>query len=187
MAAITAAVIGAAGAIYAAKKSSDAQKAQTKLGKEAIDAADPFRQYRPQYAEKLNALMQDPSSIENTPEYKARITAAQRQMAAQGYTGSGNAIEEAANGAGQAFEQAFNNLSMLSGAGVNPGGGYATAMQGNQAASDNYLSSVAGVANNFSNLALTVGNRFNQPANPATSTNGGNVAVNPNSYVGTGP
>jgi hypothetical protein len=185
MAAITAAVISAGVAIYSAKKSSDNQKAQNKLGKEAIDAADPFKQYRPQYAEKLNALMQDPTSIESTPEYKARITAAQRQMAAQGYTGSGNAIEEAANGAGQAFEQAFSNLSMLSGAGVTPGGGYNTAIAGNQAANDQYLSSVAGVANNFSNLALTVGNRFNQPATTATSTNTGNVAVS--GGVGTGP
>jgi hypothetical protein len=180
MAAITAAVIGAAGAIYAAKKSSDAQKDQAKLGREAIDAADPFRQYRPQYAAQLNDLMKNPSSIEKTPEYKARIAAAQKQMAAQGYTGSGNAIIEAANGAGQAFEQAFQNLSMLSGAGVAPGGGYASAMQANQNASDNYLSSVAGVTNNFSNLALTIGNRFNQPAATNTTTPTG-------SGVGTGP
>jgi len=183
MAAITAAAIAAGGAIYAAKKSSDAQKEQTKLGREAIEASDPFRQYRPQYAEKLNALMQDPSSIENTPEYKARLNAAARAVAAQGYTGSGNAIQEATNGAGQAFEQAFQNLAMLSGAGVTPGGGYGTAMQGNAAANDNSLSSIAGVTNNFSNLALTVGNRFNQPAPTTTTT----ASTSSGGYIGTGP
>jgi hypothetical protein len=175
MAAITAAVIGTAGAIYAAKKSSDAAKDQAALGREAIEAADPFRQYRPQYAQQLNTLMSDPSSIANTPEYKARQTAAARQLAAQGYTGSGNAILEAATAGGESYQQAFNNLAMLSGASVAPGGGYQSAIAGNAAANDNKLSSLAGVTNNMSNLALTIGQRFNQPAPQAMPA------------VGTGP
>ena len=164
MAAITAAVIGAGTAIYAAKKNSDAQKKQAKMQQQAIDAADPFRQYRPEYAKKLNDLMNDPSSIEDTPEYKARLTAAERQLAAQGYTGSGNAVLEAANGAGQAFQQAMSNLAVLSGASTAQlGGGYASALQSASDGNAQSLSSIAGIGNNLANLALTVGQRFNSP------------------------
>lgn len=162
MAAITAAVIGAGTAIYAAKKNSDAQKKQAQLAQQGIDAADPFRTYRPQYADKLNKLMSDPSSITDTPEYKARLTAASRQLAAQGYTGSGNAILEAANGAGEAYQQAFSNLAVLSGASsAQLGGGYSNALQSGQNGNEQTLSSVAGIGNNLANLALTVGQRFN--------------------------
>lgn len=81
---------------------------------------DPYAQYRPAAASKLNDLMNDPSSIQNLPEYKAQMQAAGRTMAAQGYTGSGNALVAAANAGGQAYQQAFNNLSMLAGAGQSP-------------------------------------------------------------------
>lgn len=81
---------------------------------------DPYAQYRPAAASKLNDLMNDPSSIQNLPEYKAQMQAADRTMAAQGYTGSGNALVAAANAGGQAYQQAFNNLSMLAGAGQSP-------------------------------------------------------------------
>lgn len=171
MAAITAAAIGVAGSIYATKKASDQAKEQAKLGEKAIAAADPYAQYRPEAAGQLNALMKDPSSITNTPEYKARLEAAARQLAAQGYTGSGNAILEAANAGGAAYQQAFDNLALLSGANVAPGGGYSTALSANQAANDNKLSSLSGVTNNLANLALT----FNKPATPAPSS--GSVGV----------
>lgn len=166
MGAVTAAVIGAGTAIYSAKKSSDQAKQQAKLGREAIDAADPFRQYRPQYAEKLNKLMEDPSSITSTPEYKARMQAVQRQLSAQGYTGSGNALVAAAEEAGNVYQQAFTNLSQLSGAGVAPGGGYDTAAQMTSEGNAQKLSAIAGVGNNLTNLALTIGNKggFNQPS-----------------------
>lgn len=164
MAAITAAAIGTAGTIYASKKASSDAKKQAKMGQEAIAAADPFAQYRPGYAKQLDELMRDPSSIQNTPEYKARLEASSRQLAAQGYTGSGNAILEAANAGGAAFQQAFQNLSQLSGAGVTPGGGYGTALSANQAANDTAISGTAGVVNNLANLATQVGSRFNKPA-----------------------
>lgn len=164
MAAITSAAIGVAGSIYTQKKASKEAKKQQQLGQQAIDAADPFKEYRPEYAKRLDALMKDPSSIQNTPEYKSRIEAAQRQLAAQGYTGSGNAILEAANAGGAAFQQAFQNLSMLSGAGVTPGGGYQSALSANQAAADNKLSATAGTVNNLTNLATLAGQRFNRPA-----------------------
>ena len=168
MAAVTAAAIGAGTAIYSARQSSKQAKEQNKLAREGIEAADPYKQYRPEMAKKLNALVEDPSSITETPEYKARLEAAARQLAAQGYTGSGNAVIEAANAGGAAYQQAFENLSMLSGAGASPGGGYGQALDAAANANDNKLSATAGVANNFTNLALQIGQKFNQPS---TSTN----------------
>lgn len=176
MAAITAAAIGAGTAIYAAKQSSKQAKEQNKLAQKGIDAADPFREYRPKYAEQLDKLMSDPSSITKTPEYKARLDAAARQMAAQGYTGSGNAIIEAANAGGAAYQQAFQNLGQLSGAGVTPGGGFDSALASQSESNAQKLSAYAGVANNIGNLALTAGQRFNRAAAPTTAPAGNSMA-----------
>lgn len=173
MAAVTAAAIGAAGAIYSSSKASKDAKKNRELAREGIEAADPFRQYRPEYATRLNELMSDPSSIENTPEYKSRLEAASRQLAAQGYTGSGNAILEAANAGGAAFQQAFANLSMLSGAANTPGGGYANALESQQMGQAQQMSSLAGITNNLSNLALTVGQKFNKSSTSSGASGGG--------------
>lgn len=172
MAAVTAAAIGAAGALgsaYMAKKSGDKQ---AKLAQQGIDAADPYKQYRPDAAARLNALMQDPSSITESPEYKSRLDAAQRQLAAQGYTGSGNAIIEAANAGGQAYQQAFSNLALLSGAGQAPGGGYGQAMSSLADSEAQKMSAYSGVVNNLGNLALTYGQRFNTASTGNTVTSG---------------
>jgi len=88
-------------------------------------AYDPYSQYRPAAAQQLNALMKDPSSAVNSGYGLAEQQAASRTMAAQGYTGSGNALVAAAQAGGNAYQQQFNNLSMLSGAGQAP----ASAMQ----------------------------------------------------------
>ena len=88
-------------------------------------AYDPYAQYRPAAAQQLNALMKDPSSAVNSGYGLAEQQAASRTMAAQGYTGSGNALVAAAQAGGNAYQQQFNNLSMLSGAGQAP----ASAMQ----------------------------------------------------------
>ena len=109
------------------------QKAQAKAQSQYQAAADPYAPYRDQAAQKLNALMNDPTSITTTPEYKARLDAAARTMAAQGYTGSGNALAAAAQAGGDVYQQAFNNLALTSGAGQNPaiaaGGSADLAMQ----------------------------------------------------------
>lgn len=160
MAAVTAAVAGVAISAYSAKKASDNAKEQNKIAREGIEAADPYKQYRPEAAERLNALMNDPSSIEDTASYKARMSAAERLMAAQGYTGSGNAILEAADAGGAAYQQEFANLSMLSGAGQAPGGGYANASQAMAEGNAQKMSAYAGVANNVTNLI----SQFNKPA-----------------------
>lgn len=163
MAAVTAAVAGVAVSAYSAKKASDNAKAQNKIAREGIEAADPYKQYRAGAAERLDKLMSDPSSIEDTATYKARMVAAERQMAAQGYSGSGNAILEAADAGGAAYQQEFANLSMLSGAGQAPGGGYAQAQQTMAEGNAQKLSAYAGVGNNLTNLI----SQFNKPATAA--------------------
>lgn len=168
MAAITTAAIGAGTAIYAAKKQGDAAKEANKIAKEGTEAADPLKQYRPEYAQKLDALIKDPSSIQDTAEYKARQQAVARQLAAQGYTGSGNALIEAADAGGQSYQQAFQNLYTL--AGGTPGGGYDTAAQASLAGSDMKANAIAGVANNLTNLGATIGasGKFNKAATANT-------------------
>lgn len=168
MAAITTAAIGAGTAIYSAKKASKAAKEQNKLAQQGIEASDPFGKYRDDYAAKLNKLMEDPSSITETPEYKARLEAAARTMASQGYAGSGNAIIEAANAGGAAFDQAVNRLSVLAGAGATPGSGYGNALETMAAGNDQKMSAYAGIANNMTNLASTLGDKFNKSASGTT-------------------
>lgn len=90
---------------------------------------DPYAQYRGVAATKLNSLMNDPSTLTQLPEYQAQEQAAARTMAAQGYTGSGNALVAAANAGGQAYQQAFNNLALLSGAGQSPAAAQSAANQ----------------------------------------------------------
>ncbi len=184
MGALASAAVGLAGSLFASKKASSQAKAQQKLGEQAIAAADPYAKYRPEAAEKLRALMSDPSSIMDTPEYKSRLDGAARTVAAQGYTGSGNAILEAANAAGAAYDSAFGHLALLSGAGATPGQGYGSAMSANQSANDNNLSAIAGVVNNGTNL---LSNLFNRPAAPISTTpitGSGSImnAFNPSGY-----
>lgn len=95
----------------------------------STQAYDPYAPYRGDAAKKLNSLMADPSQISTLPEYQADLQAASRTMAAQGYTGSGNALVAAANAGGQAYQQAFNNLSMLAGAGQSPAAAQSAANQ----------------------------------------------------------
>jgi hypothetical protein len=107
--------------------------------------------------------MKDPSKITETGAYKARMQAVQRQLAAQGYTGSGNALVEAAEAAGTVYQQEFENQGRLAGAFTTPGGGYDTAASTMANAGAQNLSATGGVGNNLANLALTVGQRFNKP------------------------
>lgn len=156
MAAVTAAVIGAGTAMYASSQAKKQQKDAQKFATEQMGALDPFAEYRPEAAARLNALSKDPSSIKDSATYKARLQAAERTMAAQGYTGSGNALVAAADAGASAYQQEFDNLAMMSGAGQGQGArasAYDTASGANSNANDNYLSSVAGIGNNLTNLA----------------------------------
>lgn len=127
---------------------------------------DPYAQYRPAAAAQLNTLMQNPGSAANTSYGQAMQQAAARTSAAQGYTGSGNALVAAANAGGTAYQQEFNNLVTLSGAGQSPASAQSAAnqqanyqqQQTNQmwgqagqlagSAVNNWNSSTAGLTNN---------------------------------------
>lgn len=119
---------------------------------------DPYAQYRPQAAQQLNKLMTTPGSVQDLPSFQAEEQAASRTMAAQGYTGSGNALVAAANAGGTAYQQAFNNLSMLSGAGQSPASAQQAANQQanyQQGQSNQMWGQIGGIAgqviNSFSN------------------------------------
>lgn len=150
---MAATAIGAAvslGTAYMGKKQADKQM---KMAQKGIEASDPFAQYRPEYGKKLQELMMDPSSIVNTPEYKARQEAAARAMSAQGYTGSGNAIIEAATAGGESFQQAYNNLSQLAGVSATPGAGYSNALQTAENVNTQKMGNYADIAQNLGSMA----------------------------------
>jgi hypothetical protein len=90
-------------------------------------AADPFAAYRGGFAQQLQQLMQNPSSVTSMPGYKASQDAAEqaltRNMASQGLTGSGTAASALATEGAQFqnnyFQQMIQTLSGLSGANMN--------------------------------------------------------------------
>lgn len=198
MGAVTAAVIGAGTALYSANRAKSQQKDAQKFAKDQMGALDPFAEYRPEYAKRLDEAMKgEIGDISKTPEYKARLQAAERTIAAQGYTGSGNALVAAAEAGASVYQQAFENrqteldrLGMLSGAQQGQAArssGYGTAAGAMGNANDNYLSSLGGVANNLTNLASMFGNSGTSSA--ATGT-GGWGAFTPNTggfNTGVGP
>lgn len=90
-------------------------------------AADPFAPYRAGYAQQLQQLMQNPSSVTSLPGYKASQDAAEqaltRNLASQGLTGSGTAASALATEGAQFqntyFQQMLQTLAGLSGATMN--------------------------------------------------------------------
>lgn len=130
-------------------------------------AYDPYAKYRDAAAQKLNTLMNDPTSIQQLPEYKAQMQAASRTIAAQGYTGSGNALVAAAQAGGNAYQQAFNNLAMLSGAGQNPAAAASAAdSQANyeQSQQNQAWGQIGNLAGNVINHYTDTNNSSNIPA-----------------------
>lgn len=155
------ALIGLGLSLFSQKKAAKQAKEANKIAREGIAAADPYAKWRGAAAERLNALMADPSSIQNSGAYKARMQATERTIAAQGYTGSGNALAAAAEAGGQVYQQEFDNLAGLAGAGATPGAGYGNALETMQNGNAQNLSALSGVVNNATNLASSI---FNRPA-----------------------
>lgn len=190
MAAVTAAVIGAGTALYTTSQAKKQQKKAQNFAEKQMEQLDPFAEYRPAFAKQLMELKSpDPTKIQDTNLYKARLQAAERQLASQGYTGSGNALAAAAEVGGEVYQQELENymkkidqLSILSGA---QGGqaarasGYGTAAGATGAANDNYLSGLAGVGNNLTNLASMFG-RGGGGSTVSTAPAGGWGAFTPN-------
>lgn len=99
------------------------------LAKEILDRSDPFYKYRAGYGSKLNDLWNDPSTITQMPGYKAGMTAVERSLASQGYTGSGNMMAALQEYGGGFFDKTLDQLETLSGARTTPGNGALGAAQ----------------------------------------------------------
>lgn len=82
-------------------------------------ASDPFASQRAMYQGKLSELMDNPSSIEKIPGWKAGMDAVNRKMASQGYIGSGNMMVALQNYGGQFFNDYADRLAKLAGATYN--------------------------------------------------------------------
>lgn len=182
MAAITAAAIGVAGSIYTQNKAKKAQQEQNQFIAEQQRGTDPYAAYRTQAAKQLSELSGPTiGDITKSPEWAARMQAAERTVSAQGYTGSGNALVAAAGAGADVYQQAWQNaqtsyqaefdrLARLSGAdvGLQTAAGLASsAISGRQAGSDTSLSATGGVVNNLTNLATVAGGSFNQSLSAA--------------------
>lgn len=83
----------------------------------------PFDQYRGGFASRAAALESDPRRLMSSPGYRAGLQAVQRAMAAQGYTGSGNAAVRIAEFGNDFFNRESARLANLGGAGAAPGAG----------------------------------------------------------------
>lgn len=126
------------GAGIGAWQSNQASKDYLEAAKYAADRADPFYAQRPQYQAMLKNLMTDPNSIQQTPSYQFRFdqgqNALERSLSAKGYLGSGNLLHDLQNYgqgmASQEYENQFNRLSGLSGAGFGPGNAGGVYQQG---------------------------------------------------------
>jgi len=132
--ALQAGASGAAGTAYGggtgagAGGAAGAGPSSATLLQSAAATADPWAAQRGQYQTQLNNLMQGgASAVANDPSVQARMKggtdALARSMAAQGFLGSGNILEELQKKgqdiAGQEYGNQFNRLAML--AGVNAG------------------------------------------------------------------
>ena len=98
-------------------------------GSPSASQADPFGPYRAQYAQQLQALMANPSSVTQLPQYQFNygqgLQALQAQQAKQGNLVSGAALNQAQqygqNYAQSAYANQLNTLGQLSGATQAPG------------------------------------------------------------------
>lgn len=155
-----AAVATLGGTIIGGLMSGKEKKQQAQQGSNSPAYYDPYAPYRSNAAQQLNSLMSDPSQVTSTPEYAAMLTAAGRSAASQGYNGSGNAIVAAAQAGGQAYQQAFNNLAMLSGAEQNPAQASALAAQQGNWNQQNQQNMWGGLGGIFGRLAGNIGNSW---------------------------
>lgn len=85
-----------------------------------VNQSTPLNQYRGQYAQQLQQLMQNPGSVLNLPGAQAGIEALNRDAAAKGYFGSGNQAAAVAQYGNQLYQQQLQNLAQLAGVNINP-------------------------------------------------------------------
>ena len=120
--------------------------------------------YAAGYAQQLQQLEANPSSVQNLPQYQAGLQAVQRSGAAQGYAGSTNMMAALAQYGGQAYQQQFSNLLSL----VNSGSGQAaTAANATGQANVANANLVSQSLGSLGYGATTLNNTLNQPQLPS--------------------
>jgi hypothetical protein len=140
---------------------------QAKSDQQILQQAYGFNGSRPMYADKLNTLMADPSSITKDPGYQFRMDQAMqgssRQMAAQGLTGSGTAAQALTDTgskvAGDEFKSMFDMLSGLSGANFNPAD-YFKGMMSTQQSQQNAAGQAAGGGGDMLGSLFDIGSKI---------------------------
>lgn len=129
-----------------------------------LNNAGSEQQYTPGYAQQLNQLMSNPSSITSTPGFQFGMNQAESQvqhgLAAQGLIGGGTMAGTMANTgaayAGQQLSQQEQLLSQLSGANFNPAQ-MADAMGTNNQSKANSTSSAIGDVGGLALGAVALG------------------------------
>lgn len=104
--------------LYGLKKAGDLED----LAMMAANRQDPFGPYRGQYAQRLQDLYANPTSVANLPGYKAGLDAVERKMAASGYLGSGNMALALQDYGGRMFDAEAARLAQLAGSQFGPSG-----------------------------------------------------------------
>lgn len=131
-----------------------AQQANKEKGfaSRGLAESDPWGPYRHEYANQLEGLMNNPSSITKMPGYQFQFDqgekAVDRSMAAKGFLGSGNEAA-ALTQYGQGFAQNFfqQQEQMLAGlAGVQMQPQLGAAMQGYSSGVGHYMDSMEAIA-----------------------------------------
>lgn len=118
---------------------------QRRLARQMMDRSDPFGQYRPEFGAMLSNLYSNPSKIFEMPGYKAGEQAVMRNMASQGYLGSGNMMHAMMKYGGDFFNQEATRLGTFAGAGFNPASGAQMLMGGESGANDLASRSLASI------------------------------------------
>ena len=98
------------------------------MSKSAFAQENPFGPYRAEYAQQLSTLMADPSSFLKNPEFQAALQQGEsgvvKQMAAQGFTGSGNEatalMDYGTSQSWSAMQEQIQTLAGLAGANIQP-------------------------------------------------------------------
>lgn len=123
---------------------------------QAASAADPFAAQRGQYQNQLSSLMNNPQSAIQNPAYQAEyaqgLSAANAGSAASGMLNSGNRLlalqNYGQNAEASAYQQQFNNLSVLSGATQGSPGTAGNIMQNQNTQNQQAIGTLSGAIGN---------------------------------------
>lgn len=165
---------GIGGSIYAANKQSKAQREANALNREMFEYQKgiqaPYVQAGQKSLADLQALLADPSSIQNDPSYQFRFGAGhdaiQKNLAARGQLLGGAALKRLTQYgqgfASQEFQNQFNRLSALAGIGQ-AGANTMTGAAANYGA--NAANGITALGNIDASKALGIGSSLNNALN----------------------